>query len=321
MIVKPKKACTMPERYKRLLRRPRRAGTETEALSVQELLDALLNMQGIKFWQDEYGNVFALLGNAETMFSCHTDTVHRTDATHSELECADGFVQVKGGGVLGADCATGWEIMLQLLEAKVPGLYVWHREEEIGGLGSTYAVQDPATIEVLKDTKRCIAFDRAGYSSVITHQGGGIRCASYEFASALARELNKGIEQHSMLKFPAFSPDDTGIFTDSFQYRRLIPECTNISVGYLNEHTKREAQDLYFMQALIETLKGIDYSALPTARDCTAPETDHDTYAAEYALAEVDAMVTLMEDKPYEIADYLMSVGITVDDLYEVIYK
>lgn len=32
-------------------------------------------------------------------------------------------------------------------------------------------------------------------------------------------------------------------------------------------------------------------------------------------------MAMLLEDKPYEIADYLMSVGITVDELYEAIYK
>lgn len=312
------------ERYMTLLRRPRRAGSWPEEVSVQELTFVLMQMPNVKFWQDEYGNVFALLGNAETMFSCHTDTVHKLYVPYNVLEQDDGYVQVADGGVLGADCATGWEIMLRLLEAEVAGLYVWHREEELGGLGSAYAVQDPATVELLKGTQRCIALDRGGYSSVITHQGGGVRCASDEFANAFAAQLNIGIRRHSDLKFDEYTPDNTGIFTDSFQYRHLIPECTNISVGYMHEHTTNEYQDLYFMQALIDTLKDIDYSALPTVRecsDCNVPENILDDYAAEYALAEVDAMAMLLEDKPYEVADYLISVGITVDDIYEVIYK
>ncbi len=33
-------------------------------------------------------------------------------------------------------------------------------------------------------------------------------------------------------------PEDTGVLTDSAQFMGIVPECTNISVGYYDEHIK-----------------------------------------------------------------------------------
>ena len=77
---------------------------------------------------------------AVTMFSSHTDTVHKQKATDTyKLSLQRNWLKVAGeGGVLGADCGTGVWIMLNLIAAGVPGLYVFHRDEEIGGGGSSY---------------------------------------------------------------------------------------------------------------------------------------------------------------------------------------
>ena len=41
-------------------------------------------------------------------------------------------------------------------------------------------------------------------------------------------------------------PDDTGLFTDSANFIGVIKECTNISVGYYNEHSTSEIQNIQF---------------------------------------------------------------------------
>jgi hypothetical protein len=57
-------------------------------------------------------------------------------------------------------------------------------------------------------------------------------------------------------------PDPTGVYTDSESYAWLVPECTNISVGYENQHSSRESQDLVFAADLRDRLIGFDESLL-----------------------------------------------------------
>ena len=46
----------------------------------------------------------------------------------------------------------------------------------------------------------------------------------------------------------------------------IIPECTNLSVGYLNEHTGREEQNMTFLIQLCKTSINVDWAGLPVAR-------------------------------------------------------
>jgi hypothetical protein len=69
-----------------------------------------------------------------------------------------------------------------------------------------------------------------------------------------------------------YAPDDTGVYTDTAEFVGIIPECTNISVGYRNEHTTNETLDLVHLRALIVRVLGIDWDALPTDRDPTVYE-------------------------------------------------
>ena len=47
----------------------------------------------------------------------------------------------------------------------------------------------------------------------------------------------------------------------------IIPECTNISVGYMYEHTTGEYQDIDYLQRLCKAVCLIDWETLPVERD------------------------------------------------------
>jgi len=86
----------------------------------------------------------------------------------------------------------------------------------------------------------------------------GGRCCSDEFGTALCKAYNKqGLN---------LSLDNGGIYTDSASFMDIIPECTNLSVGYLNEHTGKEQQNMTFLKKLCETSINVDWKSLPVAR-------------------------------------------------------
>ena len=225
-------------------RRP--AGSSGEQIFIKRFLDTVEGMQ-----VDTFGNRYIEIGKSSTMFSCHTDTVHKDDAMQ-KVYIDPIKHHIFTSGILGADDGTGIWLMLNMIRAGVEGLYVFHREEEIGGNGSMHFAQHSK--ELLEGKLRCIAFDRKGYDSVITEQCG--ICCSDEFALELAIGLNDlGLEMN-------FMPDDTGLFTDSANYTHLIPECTNLSVGYFHQHMPNEYQDAVFAYKLLEACLTIDWEAL-----------------------------------------------------------
>ena len=58
-----------------------------------------------------------------------------------------------------------------------------------------------------------------------------------------------------------------GSSTDSAEFTHLVPECTNISIGYENEHTPNEAQSwIWLKTVLVPTVKAVDWSSLPVVR-------------------------------------------------------
>jgi len=62
-------------------------------------------------------------------------------------------------------------------------------------------------------------------------------------------------------------PDDTGVLTDSAQFMDIVPECTNISVGYMYEHTTSEYQDIDYLSRLCKSVVAIDWETLPVERN------------------------------------------------------
>ena len=203
------------------------------------------------------GNLIIKIGEgSKTLFSSHTDTVHRTgveqnviiDPTQDKLKFT-----TDSGQCLGGDDGTGVWLMLELIKAGVPGLYIFHRAEEVGGQGSSYIAN--TTPELIEGYERAIAFDRKDDWSIITHQSG-VRTCSEEFAKDLARELSMG-----------HRADSTGSFTDTANYDTIIPECTNLSVGYHNAHSARENQEIDYLLEFRDALIKVDWENLVTARD------------------------------------------------------
>lgn len=272
----------------------RPAGSATEELFIRTYIDKLFGIR-----RDSYGNRILKIGNNDVGFACHTDTVHHTDGFQEVFIDTEGTARTQqrtSGGVesgsvsaftkqplaqsqqvlpvvtrpgkepLGADDSTGVWLMLNLAEAGVPGLYIFHRNEEHGGLGSEHIKKNKKT---LKGIKKMIAFDRRGFNSIITHQRGS-RCCSDEFARELARQLGW------------YKIDNTGIFTDSANYVNIVPECTNVSVGYEHEHSPNETQDLVYAESLYQKLRRVNWSSLPVVRKIEKEKPQHEIVYREW---------------------------------------
>ena len=192
---------------------------------------------------------------SRTLFVAHMDTVHREEGAN-RIRKTQGMWYADGA-CLGADDGAGCALLMHLLHAQIPGYYIFTVSEERGGIGAKFLADHSP--ELLGQFDRAIAFDRRGIDSVITHQGWG-RCCSDDFASALSGELcADGVLM--------YLGDDTGVYTDTAEFTDIIPECTNISVGYYNEHSDRETLDIHHFTALAAAVVKIKWDALPTVRD------------------------------------------------------
>ena len=145
--------------------------------------------------------------------------------------------------------------MREMILSRVPGHYVFHYGEEIGGEGSAAIAWDEP--ERFDGLRFAIAFDRAGTSDVITHQIGGRTCSD-ECARSIAAELDR-------CGLPGYRPA-RGIFTDTANYADLIGECSNLSVGYSGAHSERESTDLRHAAYLLTAVLGFDESRLIAKR-------------------------------------------------------
>lgn len=176
--------------------------------------------------------------------------------------------------ILGADDKLGVYTMCKLIEAGVEGLYVFHVGEECGGVGSKFLADTHP--ETFRGYDHCVAFDRMNYGDIITHQSGG-RCCSDEFAAALAKQMNTSLPPMAQMK-----GNPNGSFTDSASYTALIPECTNVSVGYFRQHGPNENFDLIWLeQHFLPALLKVDWSELPVVREAASPQTRFQGYGGQ----------------------------------------
>lgn len=213
---------------------------------------------------DQFGNLYHEIGsNPTTMFTCHLDTASYDQKTVTHI-INDNIITSDGTTILGADDKAGVVVLLYLMEKNIPGIYYFFLGEERGCIGSR-KVSSIHSQTPLDNINKVVSFDRRGYDSVITHQLSGRSC-SYDFAKNLSEKLNQ--ISNNILKVPfSYKPDSTGIYTDSAQFTTIYSECTNISVGYHNEHTKNESQDIEHLDNLCKVVSLIDWDKLPTFRD------------------------------------------------------
>ena len=301
--------------------RTRRAGrTRTEKRFVANYVDSLPGVS-----RDQYGNRYVRVGGTgapPVMWSCHTDSVHTMGGAQSIIGDGD-LIRLdpanKESNCLGADDATGVWLMRQMILRQIPGLYIFHRDEETGGRGSDWIVRNNAS--ALDGIQWCIALDRKGRDSVITHQGA--RTASDQFARDMAAQLGG-----------EYKPDSGGIFTDSANYRDLIPECSNLSIGYGDAHSPGEYQDARFALELLEKLCALDFSSMTVSRNPAQPESWSDYYAESRDFDDMwlyperrrlsaqdnyRELVALLRDYPEDVADYLERQGFGAHDIADEI--
>ena len=232
--------------------------TETYPHGHEEEVVPFIAQAGLQ--KDEFGNYYKIIGKSETMFTSHLDTADRKKSKvtlYSETEDGQEHFMSDGTTILGADDKAGVTVMLYLIAHNIPGVYYFFIGEERGGIGSGKVSSIFEKVEHLKGIKRCVSFDRRNYYSVITEQLG-MECCSDQFAQALADQYNaQGMK---------LSLDPTGIYTDSASFIDQIPECTNISVGYFDEHTTKESQNITYLQKLAKASVNIKWEELPTAK-------------------------------------------------------
>ncbi|WP_051070888.1 hypothetical protein [Mesorhizobium sp. STM 4661] len=289
-----------------MIRYKRPAFSATEEIFVNKFIRPL----GTK--TDKFGNLMKSIGDhPNTLWSCHTDTVHWTEGLQKVIHNDDtvALPESSHSNCLGADCTAGVWLMTEMIKAKVPGLYVFHRDEENGGGGSMHIASK--TPDLLKDIDAAIAFDRFGTKSVITHQFG--RCCSDDFADSLCEQL------------PGSEKDDSGLFTDTANYVDHVSECTNISVGYAGHHSHKEVQNLKFLNDLKNRMIKLDTSKLRFSRDLK--DTGYPRYKPQFAASRFDDWVSktrtledLIRANPGAVADLFEMYGLTAGDLEEHIH-
>ena len=315
-----------------MLKSVRPAGGVGEKAYIERMLSSIRRM-GYTPIIDDAGNI--IVNNLATtdatsmvMFTSHTDSVHHTDSPDGTQQLAFKSADRTIVGLasqdkqqfgftpscLGADCATGNYIMLRLLQANAKGLYCFFRQEEVGGIGSEFFRNDPQNEKYWDKLTHCISFDRKGYTSIITEQWGG-QCASDEFALDLAEAIAMADVNQRLESFVA---DPTGSFTDSANFTDVISECTNLSVGYFNQHTASETQDLQFADDLCDALCQIDWTAINSYRD------PKETVVYSRAMAKSSVHTWFDDSYPFGSQsdystyydDYMDGPSVLLDDLH-----
>ena len=200
------------------------------------------------------------IAGSRTLFIAQVDTVHReVGANKIRKTKAMWFAD---GAPLGADDGAGVAMLMHMIHSGINGYYIFSQGEECGGIGAKFVSKD---VNLLSQFDRAIAFDRRGVDSIISHQGWG-RCASDTFCQALADALN--LHDENLM----YMPDDTGVYTDTAEFVDVIPECTNISVGYNSEHSQQESLNIHHFELLSEAVLHVEWDKLPTDRDPTVPD-------------------------------------------------
>mgnify|MGYP000626901083 CR=1 FL=1 len=231
--------------------------TETYPMGYEDEVVPLLK-KGLK--KDKFGNYYYIIGNSTTAFTSHLDTVSRKkENINLQSYTKDGqeFIVSDETTILGADDKAGVCILLYMIEHNIPGVYWFFYGEERGGQGSARVADNLNKYPFMKNVNKIISFDRRNYFSVITSQMG-TECCSKEFAVSLCSELNNNGLNMSL--------DPTGVFTDSANFIELIPECTNVSVGYFNEHTHNEIQNITFLEKLAKSCVKVNWEKLVVKR-------------------------------------------------------
>ena len=252
------------------------------------------------------------------LWTSHIDTMHhgRPDQISQEVYVDSFNIAFVNSteDCLGSDDGSGVWIMLEMIKADVHGTYMFFRGEEKGCIGSRAFAEEYA--DELKTYTHAIAFDRKGKTDVITHQQSS-RCCSDKFAKKMSTLLGG-----------SFSPCDSGVYTDTAEFTHLVPECTNIAVGYIDQHTSKETQDLDFLVALKEQIIQHQWEdiELPVERKPEAKQDRYSIWEDDYGYSPYDNFILMSDSQrltwvtkqsPLVISDLIKDLATELSYAYE----
>lgn len=200
------------------------------------------------FQQDQFGNWYKV-GQVPVLITAHLDTVNKRPGP-IQYQVRHNYVYASGDEPLGADDRAGVALVLYMSTIRPDLSYALFIGEEVGMVGSRQAAQAYAQGQwVFQDLAAVVSLDRKGHTDIIITQAGA-PCASIEFAKALQDQI------------PILTSLEHGVYTDSYAFVGLVPNATNLSVGYFNAHSPKESQDLAFLDRLGEYLIMADWNHL-----------------------------------------------------------
>jgi len=309
--------------FKHVFSYKRKHNSQTETQWLDEVL--LPHLDAYEYWVDDVGNIHIdnrKTTSSRTLFTAHVDTVHNTEGRQLvESVSVNGVNTLRltpppygtpaeyTSNCLGADDTAGVLMLLHLLKSNVPAYYIFTRGEECGGVGAGHLAEHHK--DLLAEFDRAVAFDRRGTSSVITHQMVGRTCSD-KFAEALSDALGTDTLM--------YAPDDTGSYTDTAEFIDVIPECTNISVGYEREHSANETLNLDHFLDLLNHVATINWDILPVERDPTAVDPKED-YNYGYADWGNDYVTSLSSVTEQEVIDLIKALRCSQGGDSSLLYK
>jgi len=248
--------------------------------------------------KDSIGNYYYEIGKSETLFTTHLDTYSDKYEKVTHVIEEDPYkIKTDGKTILGGDNKLGCSILIGMIQKGIPGVYYFFLGEEpilSGGLwGSSKALE--SNPDYFKKFKRCIAFDRREYGSVVVRQKARM-CCSNEFAKSIANELKRLADIHW---------DEAGAYgyyTDTAVFMDVIPECTNVSAGGFKEHYKEEWVDLNYTYNVFKVACQMDFESLPTVRELEV------RYSKEKPKSRVGLYNKFIQNKNFKTISYIFDL-------------
>lgn len=281
---------------------------------IPNLFRVLQRVPDHEFTQDNYGNLHVTIGPeavySKICFTAHTDTVERKESGINILEIQRNrtTIKVSGGGILGADDGAGLFVLFEMIRHGVWGSYKFFRDEEWGGLGSKYYTENYP--EEALEYDLVVSFDRKGMSDIIKYQMME-QCAS----DLLVEQLYEKLEMKG-------TSDCQGSFTDSANFSDLTEdknaECTNVSVGYFKEHTRKESLNYGYLKDLARKCCKLDWMGLDLSGEFDEEdELGESWYYDKYR--KISYKLTRQEEEDEWWHDYWMRTGTDPDDVIDIV--
>lgn len=242
--------------------------------------------------KDSIGNYYYEIGNSESLFTTHLDTYSaKLEKVNHVIDKDDPYkIGTDGTTILGGDNKLGCTILIGMIKNNIPGTYYFFLGEEPILSGGLYGSKNALELnpDFFTKFKRCIAFDRRGYGSIVVRQMGRM-CCSPEFAKAIAEEFDiRGIKWDSEGGY--------GYYTDTAVFMDVIPECTNLSAGGFNEHYTTEWVDLNYTYQVYQAALEMDWESLPVVR-----EVEPDRFLEEPDDEKVGKYSKFIQNKNFEL--------------------